>query len=314
MATKITRLYHFFLHSFGIHIKLIDFNCNKTNRNASFRCKDHVFKLISVILFLILITIQPICFTSLRSYSPVFGNKKKLEYLVASGYFYTKYFAFIIIFILEFVNAKWAITHLVAIKTDFVQLESIYSHWFAHKKGEKSKMKNWRTSLTDLTNLKTKEGLALILIMMANTAFNALRTMHRSKPIKIARGFEMALIYMPNIFITSFAWHLSVICVQIKNVYHSLDELNDAIACEICNQMKMRTKKQKRFKYFAVATKNEIELNTMTNHLASVLQCHQKVTANVLKVLALYSLQLNIVILKDFSNIIFEVWKCTCQK
>lgn len=307
MLLNTDRIYHFFLYLLGIRIKLIDFNCSEIDRKTPTSIVDRFFKCISAIAFLIFVIIYPIFITDIISFSPTFGNKKRIEYFVVTLNFYLKFVTVIIVFICEFVCEKRALAYQNVIKNDLIQLQHVYSHWFVHLKGRTFKSNNWNESLAKLTNVKTSRGLITISLLIMYNAFICMRLANNIQQIKVTHIYLVITICIPNFYITLFIWHLSEICVQYMKMFRLLDEIIEVIANDICHQLSMRTKKHNRFKYFVIATMNEHKLNTAINYLATAMECHNNLKNHVLKMRTLYALQTNIVVLSDFVNVIIEV-------
>lgn len=301
-----SRLYHFILHLFGIRIKLFDFNSIENDRKSPNSSKKRIFQWVSAIVFLIFLIIYPISISNVLSYSPVFGNQKRLEYFVATLNSYVKFVALVSILILEFVRESRAIASQNVVRHDLIQLEQVYSNWFPHLNGRTFKSKNWNESLTKLTDLKCGRGLIIIFILIVYNVLLSFIVVDNFE-IKISKSYEVFVVFIPNLCITVFIWHLSELSVQYKKMFQCLDEIIEVIANDICKQLSIRTKKHNRFKYFVVATMNEHKLNTAINNLATTMECHNNLKSNVLNMRNLYSLQTNTVILSDFVSIIIEV-------
>lgn len=302
-----SRLYHFVLCLVGIRIKLFDFNCIENDKKSfSNSFKKRFFKLASAMAFLVFFLMYPIFISNLLSYSPIFGNQKRIEHFVAALNLYIKYIAFACVFILELVREHRAIALQNIVKRDLMQLEHIYSNWFAYLNGRKFKSKNWNESLIKLTDLKCGRGLIIIFLMTAYNIFLSI-TVVNSFGINVSHSYEALSAFFPNLCITVFIWHLSELSVQYKKMFRLLDEIIEVIANDICKQLSMRTKKHNRFKYFVVATMTEHKLNTAINDLAAAMECHNNLRTDTLNMRHLYTLQTNTVILSDFIGIIMEV-------
>lgn len=302
-----TQIYHFFLYLLGIRIKLLDFNCSEIDPKTPTKPVNLLLKLISAIAFLTFSTIYPICIANVLSYSPIFGNKKRIEYFVVNLNIYIKFSTLIIIYVLEFVCEKRAIDYQNVIKSDLIQLQHVYSKWFVHLKGHTLKLKNWNESLKNLTKLNASHHLITIFLLILYNTFISMRLVANVEKVKATHFYVVITICIPNFFITLFIWHLSEICVQYMKMFRLLDEIIEAIANDICHQLTMRTKKSNRFRYFVVATMNEHKLNTTISYLATAMECHNNLKSHVLKMRTLYAIQTNMVILSDFVNVIIEV-------
>lgn len=301
-----SRVYHFILYLLGIRIKLFDFSSFENDRKSPNSFKKRIFKWVSAIVFIIFLIIYPIFISNVLSYSPVFGNQKRIEYFVATLNLYIKFVALVSIFILELVRESQAIAFQNVVKRDLIQLEHVYSNWFLHLNRRTFKSKNWNESLIKLTDLKCGRGLIIVFIMIVYNVLLSFVVVNNFE-IKISKSYEAIVTFIPNFCITVFIWHLSELSVQYKKMFQCLDQIIEVIANDICKQLSMRTKKNNRFKYFVVATMNEHKLNTAINDLAATMECHNNLKTNVLHIRNLYSLQTNTVILSDFVSIIIEV-------
>lgn len=307
MASNITRtIYYFIISSLGIRIKLIDFNCDEINRKPQAPFKKRFLKWISAVVFLIFIIAYPKCISYIINYSYI-ENTRKFENFLYTLNVYMRYFTAIIICISEFVCKKRAIAYRNAIKRDLVQLQCVYSHFFGHLKGRTFDSKNWNKTLTNLTSLKTGQSLIIVLIIIVYNAFINGRILFRAPHTRISQIFETIVTIIPNLCITLLVLHFSYIYDQYTKIFGLLNEILGVISNDICNQLSMRTKKRKRFKYFVVATMNEHKLNTNISHLATVLECHNNLKANLLRLRAIYSFELGAVILNGFIAIIIQV-------
>lgn len=301
-----SRLYHFILSLLGIRIQLFDFSCIENDRKTPNSIKKRLFKWTSAIVFMSFFSIYPILISNILSYSPIFGNQKRIEYFVVVLNLYIKFVALVSVFIFEFVRERKVIACQNKVKRDLMPLEHVYSNWFAHLNGRKYKSKNWNVTLTKVTDLNCGRGLIIIFVMAAYNVCLSISLL-KSFDMKVSKFYEALTIFIPNLCITIFIWHLSELSVQCKKMFELLDEIIEAIANDICKQLSMRTKKHNRFKYFVVATMTENKLNMAINDLATAMECHNNLKTNVLNMRNLYTLQSNTVILSDFIGIIIEV-------
>lgn len=308
MSTNFIQFYHFFLRLFGIRIKLLDFDCNEINEKSSVLFKRRFFKWISVIVFLMFIVCFPIFVKNILARSRVFGNKKKLEYFVAIVNFYLRFVTVIVIFTAEFAYEKKATIYQNAIKLDLMQLQYVYPRWFVHLKGRAFKSKNWPEALANLIKPKNYQVLFIILIIIFYNIINALRFISQTADLGISRFFSVILINIPNLCITLFILHVSEMCAQYTKLYRFLNQLVAVIANDINNKLlSVRTKKHNRFKSSVVATMNEQKLNTAVNHLAAVMDCHNKLKINILNIRTFFIMQSSIVTLNCYISIIIQV-------
>lgn len=301
-----SRLYHFFVCLLGVRIKLFDFRYIENDGKISIPFRQCLFKWISAIVFLLFFSVYPFCISDILSYSPVFGNQKRIEHFVAIVNTYIKFIAFGCILIFEFVLEHQITTHQNIVKRDLMQLKHVYSSWFAHLNRRSFKSKNWNESLTKLTDLNCGRGIFVIFTMAAYNVFISI-SISENLHIETSKLYQMLFAFSPNFCVTVFIWHLSELSVQYKKMFQLLDEIIEVIANDIYKQLSMRTKKHNRFKYCVTAAMTEHKLNTAINQLATVMECHNNLKINVLKMRNLYSVQSSTVILSDFIGTIIEV-------
>lgn len=306
-------LYKLLLSLLGIRTKLLDFRIALNNETrATDKILNNVWlKLLSAIFFIAFIFYYPILASNFIIHWPLDKNKKNIDYVVVHLYFYSKYFVIIIIYLVEFLTEKPTIYYQNEIEGVLFRLKDIYLTWSVQQKKNQPNLAKLCETLTSLKILTKERLLRIFVVVFSCYLFSSFRYAHVFKECKNEHFHDFILGIVPNLFISLFILHSSTIIVQYAKVFGLLNEMIQLIASDIAAQISSSTLNRNVIPYFAhikfSRTQYERQLHITTKHIARLIESHNEFRANLAKLRKYHSIQLNVIVLNDFLNIIFEV-------
>lgn len=310
---KTMNFYNVFLCLLGIHTKLLDFHGISTKETTTDKkpLKKSLLKLASAIIFISFVLHYPILISEIISHIPIKKSKKNVEYFVYYAHSYSKYVIIIVIYILELLTEKSIQRYQKKIERILLRLDHIYAYWAQNSNKKLFKSKSLYDTLIKMSILNNKQFIKIILFICCCTLFNT------SKYVFIFNGCVDEHIYdfffnnLPYIFISTFVLHSSFIIVQYTKLFCLLNEIIKVIASDISKRVSGNTKQLYRMdksigKQFNETTDSR-QLQTSISNIAILIETHDDLRANIVKLQKFHSIQWNSIVLYSFLNIIFEV-------
>lgn len=305
--------YNVLLCLLGIHTKLLDFHdtFNKDTNTEAKPLKRSLLKLASAIIFISFVLHFPILIFEIVAHIPIKKTKKNVEFFVYYAHSYSKYVVIIIIFIFELLTEKPINRHQKKIERILLRLDNIYAYWVENSNKHHFNSKSLHKTLITFSVLSKEQLFKVILFICCSVVFNTLKYLFIFQGCEQEHFYDFFFNNLPSVFISTFILHFSFIIVQYTKLFCLLNEITKVVASDIAKRISGSTKKHDWMDKLIGSRFNEAtntrQLQTAIDNIAILIETHDELRANIVKLQKIPSIQLNAVILYSFLNIIFEV-------